>query len=52
MHGVITVSRFEQEQLMHLGVNSNKVTTIYNGVDLDQFVFKEKLLHSTVILAY
>lgn len=43
VHGVITVSRFEQDQLMHLGVNSGKVTTIYNGVDLDQFVFKEKV---------
>ncbi|MDR4410715.1 glycosyltransferase family 4 protein, partial [Bacillus anthracis] len=24
------------------GVKSGKVTTIYNGVDLNQFVFKEK----------
>ncbi|NGY76372.1 hypothetical protein F6Y02_08600 [Bacillus megaterium] len=39
---MITVSRFEQEQLMNLGVKSGKVTTIYNGVDLNQFVFKEK----------
>lgn len=39
---VITVSHYEQNHLINLGVNRNKIKTIYNGVDLHQFTFTHK----------
>ncbi|MDG5787888.1 glycosyltransferase family 4 protein [Evansella sp. AB-P1] len=39
---VITVSNYEKDNLIELGVNKNKITTIYNGVDLQQFLYKKK----------
>ncbi|SDN07728.1 Glycosyltransferase involved in cell wall bisynthesis [Fictibacillus solisalsi] len=40
---IITVSDFEKQSLVGLGVIGNKIETIYNGVDLKQFTFSEKL---------
>ncbi|MBY6037221.1 glycosyltransferase family 4 protein [Fictibacillus nanhaiensis] len=39
---VITVSDFEKDNLIALGIHENKITTIYNGVDLEQFLYQEK----------
>jgi glycosyltransferase involved in cell wall biosynthesis len=39
---VITVSHFESENLLGLGVYIQKIITIYNGVDLDQFQYQDK----------
>jgi glycosyltransferase involved in cell wall biosynthesis len=39
---VITVSGFEKRNLEQLGVDNNKIKTIYNGVDLRQFIFQCK----------
>ncbi len=38
----ITVSEFEQNNLVGLGVDGNRVTTIYNGVDVNEFMFSPK----------
>lgn len=37
---IITVSDFEKENLLQLGVRKDLIQTIYNGVDLDQFSFQ------------
>ncbi|SIS62998.1 glycosyltransferase family 4 protein [Salimicrobium flavidum] len=39
---IITVSRFEQDNLTEKGVKKEKVRTIHNGVDLEQFTFVPK----------
>lgn len=39
---VITVSDFEKNNLMKLGIKKKKIKTIYNGVNLQQFKFKRK----------
>jgi glycosyltransferase involved in cell wall biosynthesis len=39
---IITVSEFEKKNLINAGIMSNKITTIYNGVDLKQFTFHRK----------
>lgn len=39
---VIAVSEFEKERLVSNGVERNKIRTIYNGVDLNQFTFFKK----------
>jgi glycosyltransferase involved in cell wall biosynthesis len=39
---IITVSHYERENLIALGVYNQKITTIYNGVDLHQFQFHPK----------
>jgi glycosyltransferase involved in cell wall biosynthesis len=39
---IIAVSGYEQENLFQLGVHPNKITTIYNGVDLDRFTYQKK----------
>ncbi|MEH7309306.1 glycosyltransferase, partial [Neobacillus drentensis] len=43
---VITVSNFEKYNLLNLGVKEKKVKTIYNGVDLEQFKFEDKIFNS------
>lgn len=39
---IITVSDFEKENLIKLGIQPEKISTIYNGVDLNQFTFQKK----------
>jgi glycosyltransferase involved in cell wall biosynthesis len=39
---ILTVSEYEKNNLVQLGVNKDKIRTIYNGVDLRQFVFQGK----------
>ncbi|MFP7297453.1 glycosyltransferase family 4 protein [Neobacillus niacini] len=39
---IITVSDFERRNLVNRGVEPNKISTIYNGVDLQQFDFHQK----------
>lgn len=39
---VITVSDFEKNNLMELGIKKEKIKTIYNGVNLKQFKFIRK----------
>ncbi|NLP51077.1 glycosyltransferase family 4 protein [Bacillus sp. RO1] len=39
---IITVSDFEKFQLIDLAIDSRKIKTIYNGVDLQQFAFQRK----------
>ncbi|MGI8315854.1 glycosyltransferase family 4 protein [Halobacillus mangrovi] len=40
--GIITVSDYEKRVLIDYGVNQDRITTVYNGVDLDKFPFTEK----------
>lgn len=39
---VITVSEFEKRNLVNVGIRADKLTTIHNGVDLNQFSFHRK----------
>ena len=39
---IITVSEFEKINLVRIGVKADRITTIYNGVDLRQFTFQKK----------
>jgi glycosyltransferase involved in cell wall biosynthesis len=39
---IITVSESEKASLEKLGIKNSKIRTIYNGVDLEQFVFHRK----------
>ncbi|WP_262372678.1 glycosyltransferase family 4 protein [Sutcliffiella horikoshii] len=39
---IIAVSEFEKFQLIDLGIESRKIKTIYNGVDLQQFAYQRK----------
>lgn len=39
---IITVSNFEKKSLLESGVRKEIIKTIYNGVDLEQFIFREK----------
>ncbi|MCA0987036.1 glycosyltransferase family 4 protein [Guptibacillus algicola] len=39
---VIAVSEFEKENLINKGVQPSKVTTVYNGVDIEKFYFSSK----------
>jgi glycosyltransferase involved in cell wall biosynthesis len=39
---IITVSDFEKRNLVNAGIEPNKITTVYNGVDLQQFSFHQK----------
>lgn len=43
--GIITVSEYEKKVLVHIGVKEEKITTVYNGVDLEKFPFTEKPQH-------
>lgn len=38
---IITVSQFERDSLVMLGVNPQRIQTIHNGVDLQQFPLKK-----------
>ncbi|PGK22467.1 glycosyltransferase [Priestia megaterium] len=38
---IIAVSNFERANLISLGVNNDIIKTIYNGVDVKQFAFKQ-----------
>jgi glycosyltransferase involved in cell wall biosynthesis len=40
--GIITVSEYEKRVLVQYGVKEEKMTTVYNGVDLEKFPFSEK----------
>jgi glycosyltransferase involved in cell wall biosynthesis len=40
--GIITVSEYEKRVLVQYGVKEEKITTVYNGVDLEKFPFTEK----------
>jgi glycosyltransferase involved in cell wall biosynthesis len=40
--GIITVSEYEKRVLVQYGVREEKITTVYNGVDLEKFPFTEK----------
>ncbi|WP_173915248.1 glycosyltransferase family 4 protein [Halobacillus sp. Marseille-Q1614] len=42
--GIITVSEYERRVLLQYGVKKEKVTTVYNGVDVEKFPFTEKPL--------
>ncbi|GGF25886.1 mannosyltransferase [Halobacillus andaensis] len=44
---ILTVSEFEKNNLEKLGVEEAKVRTVYNGVDLNQFVYSTKKRTST-----
>lgn len=50
---IITVSDFEKENLEEAGIDQNKIKTIYNGVDLEQFLFelkeKRKMFHIGIL---
>jgi len=37
---IIAVSNFEKENLLHVGVRSELIRTIYNGVDVEHFAFQ------------
>ncbi|MEH7484946.1 glycosyltransferase family 4 protein, partial [Neobacillus drentensis] len=39
---IITVSEFEKRNLVKAGIKPDKITTVYNGVDLKQFAFHRK----------
>lgn len=39
---IITVSHFEKENLVQLGVRDERIRTIYNGVDIAHFSFQPK----------
>ena len=39
---IITVCDFEKMSLLKIGVKLDKITTVYNGVDLKQFIFQKK----------
>jgi glycosyltransferase involved in cell wall biosynthesis len=39
---IISVSQFERDNLIRTGVKASKVTTVYNGVDLEKFHFRKK----------
>jgi glycosyltransferase involved in cell wall biosynthesis len=39
---IITVSEFEKKNLVSLGIKESKITTVYNGVDLQQFAYHQK----------
>ncbi|WP_282137437.1 glycosyltransferase family 4 protein [Rossellomorea aquimaris] len=39
---IITVSEYEKRVLVQYGVQEDKITTVYNGVDLEKFPFTEK----------
>ncbi|WP_181351271.1 glycosyltransferase family 4 protein [Thalassobacillus sp. CUG 92003] len=40
--GIITVSEYEKKVLMNYGVNKDRITTVYNGVDLEKFPFADE----------
>lgn len=42
VHRIITVSENERENLLQLGIQADKITTVYNGVDIDQFMYHKK----------
>lgn len=42
---IITVSEYEKRVLVQYGVQEDKITTVYNGVDLEKFPFTEKPKH-------
>lgn len=44
---IITVSDFEKRNLVNAGIEPNKITTVYNGVDLNQFTFHPKEIGKT-----
>jgi glycosyltransferase involved in cell wall biosynthesis len=45
---VITVSEHERENLIKIGVKPEKVITIHNGVDLNQFSYHQKVSEKSV----
>ncbi|WP_025783144.1 glycosyltransferase family 4 protein [Sporosarcina sp. D27] len=42
VHRIITVSEDERENLWQLGVQADKIRTVYNGVDIHQFMYHKK----------
>jgi glycosyltransferase involved in cell wall biosynthesis len=40
--GIITVSEYEKRVLLQYGVKEEKISTVYNGVDLEKFPFTGK----------
>ena len=48
---VITVSEHERENLLKIGVEPEKVITIHNGVDLNQFSYHQKVSEKAVFNA-
>jgi len=42
VHKIITVSNFEKENLLRVGVRNNLIRTIYNGVDVEHFAYQQK----------
>lgn len=46
---IITVSNFERDNLLALGVKEEKIRTIYNGVELKKFEYRMPLDNSEII---
>lgn len=42
VNNIITVSEFEKNNLLSMHVAEEKVKTIYNGVDIEKFLFQQK----------
>lgn len=47
VNNIITVSEFEKNNLISIHVAEEKVKTIYNGVDIEKFLFQQKKKEST-----
>ncbi|MFF2890547.1 glycosyltransferase family 4 protein [Paenibacillus sp. NPDC057967] len=46
---IITVSNFEKDNLLNLGVKEEKIRTIYNGVELEKFEYHMPVDHTRII---
>ena len=42
VNNIITVSEFEKNNLISIHVAEEKINTIYNGVDIEKFLFQQK----------
>lgn len=47
VNNIITVSEFEKNNLISIHVAEEKINTIYNGVDIEKFLFQQKKKEST-----
>ena len=47
VNNIITVSEFEKNNLISMHVAAEKIKTIYNGVDIEKFLFRQKKTEST-----
>ncbi|GMR65360.1 MULTISPECIES: glycosyltransferase family 4 protein [unclassified Bacillus (in: firmicutes)] len=47
VNNIITVSEFEKNNLISMYVAEEKIKTIYNGVDIEKFLFQQKKKEST-----